>query len=165
MLKLRNGFTLIELLVTIVIVCIIALVAIPTIRSTMQDYRVKTAAEELYSVLVFARSEAVKRNTLVYVSFTPGSNWCYGVHPETTCNCGTAGSCTLGSFATSSEGQTTLSLTSGTSISFEGSHAAANASNAVTFTVDGTSRSVRVNIGRLGSLRMCSIDISGYSTC
>jgi type IV fimbrial biogenesis protein FimT len=77
-----SGFTLIELMITMVIIAIGVSLAMPTFVAVMEKRRLVSAAEEVVSFMAFARSEAIKRNKKVSVSwYTPGghnSNWCIG---------------------------------------------------------------------------------------
>lgn len=66
------GFTLIELMVTIIILAIVTTIALPNFRSFIVSQRIKSASFDLISSLIFARSEAIKRNAPVDV--TPVSN-------------------------------------------------------------------------------------------
>lgn len=163
----QHGVTLIELLVAVAVVIILALVAIPSIITIIQKHRLVSNTENLYATLQLARSEAIKRNTNVYVSLTTGDTWCYGVNPGATCNCAVANNCSLGSYTYSTAGQLTLSASglSGNSIYFEGSHGAANASGTITFTLYGQSTLMTVSIGRMGGLQICATGISGYTAC
>src|SRR3990167_185987 len=161
------GVTLVELIIGLTIGVILTLVSIPLFIDLVQAHRVSAAAENLYNVLQYARSDAVKRNTNVYVSLTTGSSWCYGINLNSTCNCAVANNCGLGTVSAPSATQTTLS-TAGLVYSyvyFEGSHGAANVSGSATFTVYGKSSSVTINIGRLGGLQMCSTGVGGYPAC
>jgi type IV fimbrial biogenesis protein FimT len=73
----QPGFTLIEVLMVIVIMGVVLSLAAPSFRTYMASQKVKTASFDLYATLVFARSEALKRRTLVTV--TPsGGNWAAG---------------------------------------------------------------------------------------
>lgn len=63
----QGGFTLVELLVTVVLFALIVTVAVPGFRDYTLQNRVKTGAQELFTALLYARSEAVKRNDDVYV--------------------------------------------------------------------------------------------------
>lgn len=56
------GFTLIELMVVVGIVAILATFALPGMTELVVGSRVKAAASDLHTSLVFARSEAIKRN-------------------------------------------------------------------------------------------------------
>ena len=63
-----RGFTLVELLTVISIAAIFAALAGPPFRDFIIQQRIRNAAFELMSDIVFARSEAVKRNTTVTIS-------------------------------------------------------------------------------------------------
>lgn len=72
-----RGFTLIELVVTVAIVAILATLAVPTMRDTVLNQQVKTAAFDVYSSLIYARSEAIKRNASINVVQEAGG-WAAG---------------------------------------------------------------------------------------
>jgi type IV fimbrial biogenesis protein FimT len=160
----NTGFTLVELLVVLVITIILAVTAVPSFITYLQTNRLITASQNLYYALQYARTEAVKRNATVYVSFRTGSNWCYGINA--TCSCNTANSCALGSTSANSSSQLTLSATglSSNSIRFEPNHGAAGSSSTITLT-NSQSIAMSVRVRLLGSLLLCSSQVSGYSAC
>ncbi|MCK5727748.1 MAG: GspH/FimT family pseudopilin [Methylococcales bacterium] len=74
----HKGFTIIELLITVSILGILASMGLPGFLETINSTRLTTKANELVASLNFARSEAIKRNTAVYVANTSNSdkrNW------------------------------------------------------------------------------------------
>ncbi len=64
----NKGFTLIELMITIAIIGIVTAIGLPSFKSIMSSSRLTTNANMLVASLNLARSEAIKRNTIVYVA-------------------------------------------------------------------------------------------------
>jgi type IV fimbrial biogenesis protein FimT len=161
------GTTLVELMVVLTIVIILTMISIPLFTSFLQNYRLKAETENLFNTLQYARTEAIKRNSNIYLSFTTGDSWCYGMNTNSACNCNIANNCNLGATSFTKPQQLSLSTTgmSGNSLYFESIHAFANSSSSATFSLYGQSNSITINIGRSGSLQLCSNSISGYSTC
>lgn len=72
------GFTLVEVLVVIVIMGILAGIAVPSLMQMVAGQKVRSAASDMYSALLLARSEAMKRNTTVNVNATNAADWSRG---------------------------------------------------------------------------------------
>ena len=71
-----GGFTLVELVTVVTIVGVLGAIIAPTFRDFIIQQRIRNAGYELMSDLVFARSEAVKRNQSVTI--TKASTWTGG---------------------------------------------------------------------------------------
>ena len=72
-----RGFTLPELLVVVAVAGILIAAGLPSMADFVHVQRVKTASFELYSSLVFARSEAITRNSTVKIEPISGQ-WTNG---------------------------------------------------------------------------------------
>lgn len=71
-----GGFTLIELLVTIAVAAILMVLAVPAIRTFLQNDRQWTTANSLVMSLNAARSEAIKQDTSVSVCISANAANC-----------------------------------------------------------------------------------------
>ena len=74
----QSGFTLPELMVTVVVVAILITVAVPGFRTMVQNNRITTQVNELVTSLNLARSEAIKRSTVVTVCASSSGANCVG---------------------------------------------------------------------------------------
>lgn len=66
----QTGFTIVELLIVIAVIAAVALIAIPNIIGMMPDYRLRSAAHDLFSNFQKAKLEAVKRNVDTAICFS-----------------------------------------------------------------------------------------------
>jgi type IV fimbrial biogenesis protein FimT len=57
----QAGFTLVEMIVTLSVIGILLAIAAPGMRQLSLNQGVKTAAFDIFSALIYARSEAIKR--------------------------------------------------------------------------------------------------------
>jgi len=81
------GFTLLELLITIAVIGVLAASAYP-ILDVIDKRRVQGAAEDIYGMVQFARSEAIKQSRDMFlVAQKDGSAWCVGVSQTSGCSC------------------------------------------------------------------------------
>ena len=67
------GFTMAELMIAIAVLGIILGIAVPSMQSFILNQRVRSASFDLTSDLLFARSEATKRNANVMIAANGGS--------------------------------------------------------------------------------------------
>ena len=77
------GFSLIELMVVIVLMAIALSIALPAMASFLHGQAVSTAAEDIYGLLQYARSEAVGRHQKVSVVAADSSSWGGAVSVQT----------------------------------------------------------------------------------
>lgn len=64
-----SGFTMIELLIILCLMGIIAAIAMPNFMNWRHNYRLKAAAQDVYSHFQLAKLTAVRRNTFCTVVF------------------------------------------------------------------------------------------------
>jgi len=71
---LAAGFTVVELMVTLAVVAILAAMAVPTMRSVIENSHIRVTSQSLQNGLSMARAEAVRLNTQVEFVLT-GAGW------------------------------------------------------------------------------------------
>jgi type IV fimbrial biogenesis protein FimT len=72
----NGGFTLVELMITVVIVAILLAIAGPSFVELLERNRMQTSASNVYTSLMLARSEALKRNQSVQVCSSTSGTAC-----------------------------------------------------------------------------------------
>jgi type IV fimbrial biogenesis protein FimT len=72
-----RGFTMIEVLMVLAILAVLASLTAPAMRDFIDAQVIKNPASDLYSSLVLARSEAIKRNAPVDLE-PAASDWAQG---------------------------------------------------------------------------------------
>ncbi len=65
--RFQSGFTLMELLITITLLGVVSALATPAIRDIVMNNRMATETNDMLVSLMFARSEAIKRSTGVFI--------------------------------------------------------------------------------------------------
>lgn len=67
--KTQPGFTLIELVLTLCIIGILASIAIPDFKATLEDYRLKNAATEIASDIRLIQQRAISEGNIFKIIF------------------------------------------------------------------------------------------------
>jgi prepilin-type N-terminal cleavage/methylation domain-containing protein len=70
----NSGFTLIELVIVIVVLVILAAVSVPIFLSWLPEYRLRSAADDLYAHLQHSKIQAIRNNNNWAVQFVESSN-------------------------------------------------------------------------------------------
>lgn len=167
-----NGMTLIEILMVIAVVAIMATAGLPSLQGMIERQHLRGAANALYTDMLNARMEAIRRNVPVSMSFATDADsgqWCVGLSDHGPCDCLLAADCTLAGEPPRimhSRDFGRVALTTNFSpqhtATFRPARATANAGTA-SLTVNG--RRVEIRLSSLGRARICSDDIRDYPSC
>ncbi len=77
--KFLCGYTLLEILICLGIICLIVLMTVPAYTTLIENRALLATAEAIAEDLRWARSEALKRNTDVSITYSPGEHWSYRI--------------------------------------------------------------------------------------
>lgn len=171
-LRCQAGVTLIELLVALVVLAVFVTIGIPSFNSVFERNRITGAAQALYADLQFARAEAIKRNTEVYVKFDDAA-WCYGIDDASaaTCSCGTNTGCTVNGqqYIVTSDRFPGVSLSQNYTndwIRFDPTRGTSWPLGGTVEVSDGGTKKVEVVTTFVGRVKLCSSeDYAGYESC
>jgi type IV fimbrial biogenesis protein FimT len=177
-----RGFTITEMMLVVAIVVVLAALAAPTFQTVLDRQRIRSAASNLNTDIQYARSEAVRKNDKVTMSFSASTTpWCYGIVTGTAaCDCTTAGSCALKTVTGSEFRNVTMTLAPSTDIGFtvdprqgQVSAIAGGGSGAATSAIafgstSTTDAQVLTRINSLGRVLQCApsgANLPGYVAC
>jgi type IV fimbrial biogenesis protein FimT len=71
-----SGFTLTELMITLAVLGLLVAAGLPSMSTFVKGQRVKAAVSDVYASLIFARSEAIKRNQRVVLCASSDGTGC-----------------------------------------------------------------------------------------
>jgi type IV fimbrial biogenesis protein FimT len=166
-----RGFTLVELLVAMSVAMIIATLGVPSMQRFIERNRLKTATEKIVGDLKYARSEAIKQNSEIFVSIQQGGTWCLGIDDTATCDCTTSNDCQVNGtevvrsgldFGVVSLSHAGGDFTTG-GTSFDPRRG--TATDTGTIVLSTSHYSVNVGVNTVGRLSICSTNVVGYNGC
>lgn len=172
------GLSLVESLMVTLAAAVLLALAAPGFSALIDNQRLKAATNTLYSKLYAAKSEAIKRNSRIRVTFkvdADGTAWCYGFKINDACDCRAPGSCQIDGQEKTVHGKDFPGVHIGLHISSPGDRFTFDGSQ---WTMHGTfghirlmspsGKQTRVIVSRVGRVRTCSPsgsgNVPGYST-
>jgi len=173
--KRMTGFTLLESLISLSIFAAFASIAISSYHDMILNQRLESAATQIYNDLSVAKSEAIKQNKKIHVSFSQQNHgWCYGINEEKQCDCNKANDCRLNAIETVFKGdefkgimlQKARFAGGGSSTVFDprkGFAIGKGVKNGSIWLKAENDSQMAVIINRLGRIRFCSKDLDRYS--
>ena len=183
--KSQSGVSMVEVLVVLAVVGILASIALPSYSKQFARSRLRATAEQIRSDVNLARSESLKRNVPIVMSFTVNadSSWCYGLTLLANCSCtvtdvANASYCFLDRDASNAVISSTVSSTNYRDITLPSTPFGDGnitfqpvrpvlESTSVTLASAKADASMRVIASGLGRVRFCSpnASLSGYPSC
>jgi len=164
----QSGFTIIEILTSITLLAILLMIAVPSIHDTIVKNRLKGAIEQFRADIQYARSESIKTNQPITVSFTTGEQWCYGISTNGGCTCNTGNSC-LKSFDNAEFKDISMTTTHFENLNGK-SYVTMNPTNIISsegkiIFSSQKSGSITADLNIVGRIHLCSNDLSSYPDC
>lgn len=164
----QRAFTLIELMVVVTILLILVTAAAPSFFELLEKYRAKSVAEQLFSDLLYAKSESLKQRTAIHLEVrNSATGWCYGLHTAPDCDCYNTTACAITSLRqapASAVGKVQVYDDGGDTLTFTPRNGLPSRA-AVVNVADGLGRRFGVTINVVGLVGVCSNDFPGYPSC
>ncbi|MDX1706671.1 GspH/FimT family pseudopilin [Pseudidiomarina sp.] len=171
------GFTLLEALVALVILSLVLGAGVPAMLDIARSMRIQSAAQDSYSLLQYARSDALRSGEARFVVWQQdATGWCAAVSDRNNCNCLTEDCSINGVLRAQYSADFNGVELAGANFS-SGSYTRFDAIRGLAEGHAGTVRyqllengtmeaEVRVIVSVMGRLRYCQLgDIGGYPVC
>ena len=178
----QMGFSLIEVMLTVGIVGVSLASALPSLTTTFERQRLRSAANSIVNHVYLARSEAISLRQPVSISFDSNA-WCVGVTTAQNCDCtvtdpSAATACVLPAGNGLRLSRYSSDQHPGVSIALSGFNAASattfepirGGTTAGSINLTGSNgEQLRATVNRLGRVALCTPGAAavpgGYSTC
>jgi type IV fimbrial biogenesis protein FimT len=177
----QRGFSLLELMVVIAILAIVLTFGVPSMTTAIEKRDTIAAAEQVYSELQLARSEAIARSQPLFMNFVNGANWAVGFSDDATCDpADNAPVCDLPDLAnnnpithrfTFNDHPDVSVASTAAQITFQPQRGTATSADVDITSTGDVGYVMTVTISPLGHMSMCSSNadpakhVSGYDAC
>lgn len=161
----QKGLTILELLICFFILSVLAVIAVPALRSMVSAYRIENAAHAVNDALMLARSSALAQQKEVRLQVVAGDQWCVGITTASRCNCLQAGSCDLGRSVSDAYPGVQLSVEGLVEDQVVFDRHRGTAMARVHFVLFERLMAMTIQLRPVGSTTFCSHTISGYQRC
>jgi type IV fimbrial biogenesis protein FimT len=174
--KNQAGFTLVELAIALSVLVVLTVLVGSSWRSIRESQKIKSAASALYLDLSLAKSEAVKRNNRVRMTFItqPDGNWCYGWKMDAPCDCFAQNACAIDGNTRRETSENFSDVVLETHLSSPGDRLNFERTKLFISSTYGNislktaHKEIRIVIARTGRMRLCSpaglTHVAGYSS-
>ena len=84
----QSGFTLVEIMITVLVLAVVLNFGVPAMGAFVERNRLKSAAEDVYSKLNYARSESIKQSRQLVMHFSANGTdtWSFGIGSSSGCD-------------------------------------------------------------------------------
>jgi len=160
-----HGFTLLEMAAVLAILAIVVSAATPSYINFMQRQQLRSAGDALQQDLRNAREFSVRTRRPVFISYSLGKTWCWGVSAGQPCDCSGASplpACNISQARSIDFKDVRLDRAEGAEFDPTLGQAVRNGSVAFS-TLNG--HSLRVELNGMGRAHQCGPDAVGAPPC